>query len=152
MNKLLDFSPTLSCDGKRRIQEVVDVFLYHARQLNSLVTLSSISTQHATPTDFTGKGSCPNAYLLCYLPTYSSPILHFCASDMVLRAYSDVSYLSVSKDRSRAAVYFYISSIMTADSNETPVKPSTTHKLDLNTDPVPLWNSAIHVMSSIIAT
>ena len=84
MNKPLDVSPTLSSDGKRRIQEVVGVILYHARALNlpTLVALSSIDTEQATPTEFTGKAV---TQLLNYCATNPSPVLRFCASDIVLR-------------------------------------------------------------------
>ena len=52
MNKPQDCLANLSSDGKRRIQEVVAVILYHPRALNSLalVALSSIGTEQATPT------------------------------------------------------------------------------------------------------
>ena len=90
MNKPPDFSPTLSSDGKRRIQEVIGVILYHTRALNSsaLVALSSIGTEQVTPTEFTGKAV---AQSLNYCVTYPNPELRFCASDMVLRVYSDAS-------------------------------------------------------------
>ena len=89
--------------------------------------------------------------LLNYCTTYPNSVLRFCASDMVLRVYSDTSYLSVSKGRSRAAGYFYLSSVMPSDNCDTPVKPSANFKLAPNTDPPPPWNGAVHVMCSIIA-
>ena len=90
MNKPPDLPPNLSSDGKRYIQEVVGVILYYARVLNlpTLVALSSVGTEQATPTEFTGKAV---AQLLNYCVTYPNPELRFCASDMVLRVYSDAS-------------------------------------------------------------
>ena len=52
MNQPPGISPLLGTDGKRRIQEVVGVLLYHARVLNypTLVSLSDIGTEQAQPT------------------------------------------------------------------------------------------------------
>ena len=91
------------------------------------------------------------AQLLNYCATYPNPVLRFCASDMILRVYSYASYLSVSKGCSRAAEYFYLSSVMPSDNCDTPVKPSTNLKLVPNIDPPPPWNGAVHVVCSIIA-
>ena len=150
MNKPPDLPPNLSSDGKRYIQEVVGVILYHARALNSpaLVALSCIGTEQATPTEFTEKAV---AQLLNYCATYSNSVFLFCASDMVLRVYSDASYLSVTKGRSRVTGYFYLSSVMPSDNCDTPVKQSSNLKLAPNTEPPPPWNSAVYVMCSIIA-
>ena len=149
-NKPPDLPPNLSSDGKRYIQEVVGVILYHARALNSpvLVALSCIGTEQATPTEFTEKAV---VQLLNYCATYSNPVLRFCASDMVLRVYSDASHLSVTKGQSRVTGYFYLSSVMPSDNCDTPVKQSSNLKLAPKTEPPPPWNSAVHVMCSIIA-
>ena len=64
---------------------------------------NGIGTEQVTPTEFTGKAV---TQLLNYCATYPNPVLRFCASDMVLRVYSDTSYLSVSKGRSRSSSYF----------------------------------------------
>ena len=124
--------------------------MYHARALNSpaLPSLSEIGTAQANPTEHTLDAT---TRLLNYCATYPNPTLRFVASDMILRVFSDASYLSVSKCRSRAAGYFYLSSGMPADSDTSTFKPSTTTKLTPNHDPSPPWNGAIHILCQILS-
>ena len=69
---------------------------------------------------------------------------------MILRAFSDVSDLSVSKSRSRIADYFYLSSSMPSDTTSgvlnLSVTPILTPKLDLS----PPLNGTVHVLYHIL--
>ena len=65
---------------------------------------------------------------------------------MISRVFSDISYLSVSKSRSRTASYFYLSSSMSSDTTEGTIKPSVTPKLTPTFDPSPPCNGAVHVL------
>ena len=79
------------------------------------------------------------AYLLNFCARNRSPKVRYYASDMQLCGHTDASYLSVSKARSRAAAYFYVSTDYGA------LLPSN-HKLKLPARP----NGAIHVMSTVM--
>ena len=70
---------------------------------------------------------------------------------MILRVFSDASYLLFSKFRSRAAGYLYFSSGMLANSETSTFKPSTTTKLTPNNDPSPPWNCAVHILCQILS-
>ena len=48
---------------------------------------------------------------LDYMATYLNAVIRFHASDMILRAKTDVSYLNEPESRSRAAGYFFLVSI-----------------------------------------
>ena len=84
MTQSPDTSKILDADGKRRIQEVVGVLLYHTRALNSpaLASLSDIGTEQAQPTANTAAAT---TKLLKYCATYPNPTLRFIASDTILR-------------------------------------------------------------------
>ena len=101
--------------------------LYLARALNSplLVARSALGIEQATVIENT---IIALTQLLYYCATYPNPILRFVASDMILHIHSDVSHLSVSKVRSRAAGYLYLSS---------------------NTNKPPL-NGAVHVLCVVL--
>ena len=75
----------------------------------------------------------------------------FVASDMILCVFSDVSYLSVSKCRSRCTDYFYLSSGMPTDSVKSTFNPSITTKLTPNNDPSLPWNGAVHIICQILS-
>ena len=66
--------------------------------------------------------------LLDYCATNPNLILRYTSSAMILRIHTDASYLSVTKARSRAAGFFYLSD---------------------NSDTLPL-NGAIHVLCAIL--
>ena len=139
----------LDADGKRRIQEVVGVLLYHTRVLNcpALVSLSDIGTEQAQPMTNTAVAT---TKLLNYCATYPNPTLHFIANDMILRLFSDAFCLSVSKSRARVAGYFNLSSAMPSDTAEGAIKHSVTPKLTPNVDPPPLWNGSVHILCHIL--
>ena len=69
---------------------------------------------------------------------------------MILRVFSDASYLSVSKSRPRTASNFYMSSSMPSDTAEGAIKPSVTPKLTPDLDPPPPWNGAVQVLCHIL--
>ena len=79
------------------------------------------------------------AYLLNFCANNRNPKVRYYASDMQLCGHTDASYLSVSKARSRAAAYFYLS---TDDGALLPPD----HKLKLPARP----NGAVHVMSTFM--
>ena len=72
-----------------------------------LVTLSTLASQQANPTEKTMELT---KWFLDYAATHPNPILTYRKSDMVLAVHSDASYLSESKARSRAGGHFFLSS------------------------------------------
>ena len=78
-------------------------------------------------------------HLLNFCANNRNPKFRYYASNMQLCGNTDASYLSVSKARSRAAAYFYLS---TDDGTLLPPDP----KLKLPTRP----NGAVHVMSTLM--
>ena len=79
------------------------------------------------------------AYLLNLWANNRNPKVGYYASNMQLCGHTDASYLSVSKARSCAAAYFYLS---TDDSALLPPD----HKSKLPAHP----NGAVHVMSTVM--
>ena len=114
-------------------------FSYHAKAVNNplLPALSIIWVDQNIGTKATASAS---TQLLDYCATYPDPGLQLRASKLVLRIYSDASYLSVRGDRSRAIGFFYLSNPSPApDFNNT----------DTTTD-LPPVNSAVHVLCVIL--
>jgi hypothetical protein len=105
----IDMSPPLSKEDKKYVQEVVTTFFYYARCTDStmLTALGSIATQQANPTKNT---MIKVKQFLDYAFTHLNAIVTYQASDMVLAAHSDASYLSEAKARSRAGGHFFMSS------------------------------------------
>jgi hypothetical protein len=103
-----DVSPLLDAAGKKRVQEILGTLLYYARAVDPtmLVTISSLSTQQANPTQNTMKAV---LHLLDYCATHPNATIRFHASDMTLHVESDASYLSESDAKSRYAGFFYLS-------------------------------------------
>ena len=91
-------------------------FLFLGRAVDStlLCPISAIASQSATPTEDTLKQT---KQLLDYLVTQEEAVLTFNASDMILAAHSDASYLSEPKARSRAGGHFFLSSDSTVPHN-----------------------------------
>ena len=94
------------------------------------MALSEISSQQrpSAPTENTMKRV---NHFLDYMWTHPDAIIRYCASDMILNVYSDASYLSAPKARSRAGGYFFLGS------------------LPCDEDPIKL-NGAIHVTCTIL--
>jgi hypothetical protein len=89
-----------------RIQEIVGVFLFYSRAVDStmLTALSKISTQQAAPTQRTVADT--NRFLQ-YAKQMQNNELIIHPSDMQLKAQSDASYLSETLARSRAGMLLY---------------------------------------------
>lgn len=133
-----DTSEPLNAQGLTRLQEIIGVFLYYARAIDStmLVALGTLASAQSKGTEATAIAI---TQLLNYAATHSNTTITFHASDMYLHVHSDASYLSESRARSRAAGYHFLSS--------RPNDPSA--KIDPDATPPP-FNGAIHVLSSIM--
>ncbi len=107
--KLEDTSRRLSPAEKKFIQEVIGVFLYFGRAVDStmLTALSAIASAHAEPTEET-MVRCKQ--FLNYAATHQDAVLTYKCSDVVLVVHSDASYLSKPKARSQAGGHFFLSS------------------------------------------
>ena len=104
----IDSLPPLSAPDKTRLQEIIGSLLYFSRCIDStiLATLGSIGKNIA---DGTERVAAMAEYLLNFCANNRNPKVRYYASDMQLCGHIDASYLSVSKARSRAAAYFYLS-------------------------------------------
>ena len=104
-----DTSPLLDKNGKRFVQRVTGKFLYLARgvDLTMLTSLSAIASKQSKPTVDTMRKV---RQLLDYAATQEEAIITYRASDMVLAAHADASYLSEPNARSRAGGHFFLSS------------------------------------------
>eukprot|EP00978_Attheya_sp_CCMP212_P038992 scaffold198557_cov48-Attheya_sp.AAC.1 len=126
-----DNLPLLDAAGSH-IQEMVSVFLYYGRAVDStmLVTLCSIASiknMEETADVVT--------HLLNYAASNPDATICFRASDICLKKHSDASYLSEPKARSRAGGYYFLRS-------NSPLPTSTSFP--------PPENGAIHTLSSIM--
>jgi hypothetical protein len=85
------------------------MFLYYARCVDStmLTALGSISTQQANPTKNT---MIKIKQSLDYAFTHPDAIVTYQASDMVLAAHSDASYLLEANAHGQAGGHFFMSS------------------------------------------
>jgi hypothetical protein len=103
-----DTSPALNAQDKTYVQEVVGVFLYYARAVDCtmLPALGSLASQQANPTKNT---MALIKQFLDYAVSNQDATITYRASNMVLAAHSDASYLSESKARSRAGGHFFLS-------------------------------------------
>jgi hypothetical protein len=109
-------APPVSKQKKRWIQQVVGKFLFYGRAVDPtlLCPLSAIAAQSANPTTETLDRT---NQILDFLATQDEAIITYNASDMVLAAHSDASYLSEPKARSRAGGHFFLSSNADAPPN-----------------------------------
>ena len=101
-------APLLNAKEKKFIQKVCGKFLFYGRAVDStlLCPISAIASQSANPTTETMKQT---TQLLDYLASQEEAIITYNASDMILAAHSDASYLSEPKARSRAGGHFFLS-------------------------------------------
>jgi len=90
------------------IQQVVGTFLYYARVVDNtmLVMISDLGYEQASTT--TSILAVLN-YFLDYAATYPNAKIRYYKSNMILQVHSNGSYLLVSKSRSRASSYFFLS-------------------------------------------
>eukprot|EP00804_Cyclotella_cryptica_P003620 CCRYP_002239-RA/>CCRYP_002239-RA protein AED:0.33 eAED:0.32 QI:0/-1/0/1/-1/1/1/0/513 len=102
-------APLLDKKGKKFIQQVCGKLLFLGRAVDSplLCPISAIASQLAAPTlDMMTQ----TLHFLDYLATQEEAVLTYHASDMILAAHSDASYLSKPQARSRAGGHFFLSS------------------------------------------
>ena len=132
MCELEDESPELKKAMIKRLQEIIGVLLYYARAVDStmLVALGTLAATQAQGTEATMEAA---VQLLNYAATHPDATIRYHASDMKLHVYSDASYLSEPKARSRVGGYFYLD----GKADPQPGKP-------------PTLNGAIHVESRIM--
>eukprot|EP00804_Cyclotella_cryptica_P028793 CCRYP_020143-RC/>CCRYP_020143-RC protein AED:0.42 eAED:0.37 QI:0/-1/0/1/-1/1/1/0/313 len=102
-----DLSTPLNKQDTTFVQEVIGVFLYYARAVDCtmLTALSSLATQQANPTQTTLQHI---HHFLDYAMTHQNAVVTYRASNMILAAHSDASYLSETKARSRAGGHFFL--------------------------------------------
>jgi hypothetical protein len=134
----IDESAPLSPSDKHRIQEIVGVFLYYGRAVDStmLVALSTIASAQSTGTEKTLDAV---VQLLNYAASNPDATVRFTASDMYLWGHSDASYLSETHSRSRTGGYFFL--------NDRPKDPD---RPPAPTDAPAKPNGAIHVLTHIM--
>ena len=119
-------SPPLDQSGIRHVQEVVGTLLYHARSINSPL-LAALNTVGSAQTTTINNTTITITQLLDYCTTHPNPNLRFTCSSMILRIHSDASYLSLTKARSRAAGFFY----MSYDSEHPPINGTIRMKYNI---------------------
>jgi hypothetical protein len=104
-----DTSELLSKENKTYVQEVIGMFLYYARCVDSsmLPALKTLATQQATPTKNIMKKI---KQFLDYALTNPNAVITYHASNMVLARDINALYLSKSNARSRARDHFFMSS------------------------------------------
>jgi hypothetical protein len=102
-------SPPVDAKTKKFIQQVCGKFLFLGRAVDNtfLCPISAIASQTSNPTEDTLEQT---RLLLDYIGTQEEAVLTYNASDMVLAAHSDASYLSEPNARSRAGGHFFLSS------------------------------------------
>lgn len=92
----------------QRVQQIVGSILFYSRAVDNKlgVALSDIGSQQASATKVTNAAL---NQLLDYVAMYPDDGIIYRASDMVLAAHSDATYLNVSKARSRAGAHIMLS-------------------------------------------
>ena len=104
----IDTTPPLDTAGIKWCQGVIGSLLFYARAVDNklLMTISAIGASQASATENTRNEI---NKLLDYCATYPSDGITYRASNMVLAAHSDASFLSESKSRSRAGGHIFLS-------------------------------------------
>ena len=122
-----DISPRLNDTGIKQVQGIVGSLLYYAHAVNNklLATLSAISSQQAKATENTAKAV---NQVLDYVATYPSDGITYRASNMVLAAHSDASFLTEPNSRSQAGAHIFL----------------------MEDDPIPWQNGPVHTLSHIM--
>lgn len=118
-------SPPLDAVGIKKVQGIVGCLLYYGRAVDNklLCTISKIGMQQASATQNT-LNECN--WLLDYLATYPNDGITYKASNMILCAHSDASYLSESNSRSRAGAHVFLSNDDPIPQSRGPVYSSST--------------------------
>ena len=122
-----DATPPLDQEQRHRLQQIVGVFLYYARMIDStmLPAITALASEQATATITTAESA---ARFLAYAASFPANELRFYASGMRLHAQVDASYLSRSGSRSVAGGIWYLGN---------------------DVDPTQV-NGTVHALSSII--
>jgi hypothetical protein len=123
----VDTSEPLDAKGIKRVQGIVGSILYYARAVDNklLCTVSTIGSTQASATQNT-LAECNQ--LLDHLALHPNDGITYKASNMILAAHSDASYLSESKSRSRAGAHIFLS----------------------NDDPIPQSNGPVLSISAVL--
>ncbi len=103
-----DTLPALGKQQKTFVQEAIGVFLYYAQAVDCtmLTALGSLATQQASPMETT---LAQIHQFLDYALSHPNACVMYRASDMILAAHSDASYLSETNARSCAGGHFFLS-------------------------------------------
>jgi hypothetical protein len=85
--------PTLTPQGRKRIQQVVGALLYYGRTIDGTImaAISSLASQQATATEYT---EAKLIQLLNYCATQPDATIRYRVSDMILNIHSDAGYLN----------------------------------------------------------
>ena len=115
-----DTSAPATLEETLRIQQIVGVFLYYARAIDStfLTAVSKVSSAQAKPT---AKVLQDAERLVQYASTQPAAQLVYYASKMDLIVHGDASYLSETNARSRAAGVFYLGDRHNPDTLNAPI-------------------------------
>jgi hypothetical protein len=102
------YSPPLSTEGVKRIQDIIGALLYYARAVDNklLATISTLSSQQATAT---GATDVAMNQLLDYLATYPDNGTTYHDSDMILCAHANAGFHNESKGCSQAGAHIFVS-------------------------------------------
>jgi hypothetical protein len=105
-----DTTEPLSPKAVTRLQEIIGVFLYYARAIDSsmLVALGSLAAAQSAATEATNIAA---QQLMDYAHTHPSASVRYHSSEMILHVHSDASYLSEPKARSRAGGLFFLNGL-----------------------------------------
>jgi hypothetical protein len=116
-----DDSPKLSKEQITLLQQIIGVYLFYARAIDStmIVTLSDLAAQQTQASEQTLQKA---NQLLDYLASNPDFKVRYHASDMQLAIESDASYLSAYNARSRVGGYHYLTSSVTDPSKPAPPK------------------------------
>ena len=127
--------PLINSDGVTRVQQIVGTLLHYVRAVDNtmLVALRSLAAAPKTITDETALAL---TKLLNYASTHPNATLRYVTSNMILHIYSDASYGSEPKSRSRVGGLFTLTSCTAY-----PTKPPIT---------TPTPNGAIHAVGNIM--
>ena len=117
-------APLLNQKQMKYIQEVVGMFLYYARAVNStmLIALSAIVMEQAKPTTTMMQHT---KQFLDYATTNSKVMITYHVSNMVLVVHNDASYLSEPNMQSRARGHFFLSNNPTFPPNNGVIHTTT---------------------------
>jgi hypothetical protein len=108
----------------KRIQSIFGSCLYYARAVNSTIicTVSKIASAQANPTLAVEQAA---DHLLAYLSKYPNAGMIIKTSNMILKIYTNASYLTETNSRSRIAVYLHLTRETEPDFIKAPVQHST---------------------------